>query len=85
MNIKQFRKVHEARPFQGFDIHLTDGRAIPVSHPELLACDLEDETFTVEMPGGEVETIKATMIAAVKPRPPASARHGRQRGQSPEA
>jgi hypothetical protein len=84
MTIEQLRKIHQMRPFQAFDIHLADGRSIPVSHPELLAFSPSDETFAAGMPGGNIETVKASLIASVKPRPPASARRGKQRGQSPE-
>ncbi len=84
MTIEQLRKIHQSRPFQAFDIHLADGRTIPVTHPELLAFSLEDQTFTAAMPGGTIETLEVSLIASAKPRPPASARKGRQRGQSPE-
>jgi hypothetical protein len=42
MNIKALRKAHSERPFQPFDLHVADGRVIPVPHPEFLA----------EFPGG---------------------------------
>jgi len=84
MTIEQLRKIHQTRPFQAFDIHLADGRSIPVSHPELLAFSPSDESFAAGMPGGNIETVNAALIASVKPRPPASARRGKQRGQSSE-
>jgi hypothetical protein len=37
MTIQQVRKLHQAKPFQAFRIHLADGRSFEVSHPELLA------------------------------------------------
>jgi hypothetical protein len=37
MTVDQIRKVHQAKPFQPFRIHLADSRAIDVTHPELLA------------------------------------------------
>jgi hypothetical protein len=55
-----------------------------VSHPELLAFSPADESFAAGMPGGNIETVNASLIASVKPRPPASARKGKQRGQPPE-
>ncbi len=58
MTIEQLRKIHQIRPFQAFDIHLADGRSIPVSHPELLAFSPPDETFAAGMPGGNIETVK---------------------------
>ena len=35
MTDKQFRELCSLRPFQPFDLHMADGRTIPVSHPEL--------------------------------------------------
>jgi hypothetical protein len=84
MTIDQLRKIHQIRPFQAFDIHLADGRSIPVSHPELLMFAATDGTFVAGMPGGNMEIVDASLVASVKPRPPASAWRGKQRGQSPE-
>ncbi len=36
MTIEQIRKLHEARPFQPFRIHMADGRNIDVRRPEIL-------------------------------------------------
>jgi hypothetical protein len=37
MTFEQLRRMHQARPFQPFDIFLADGRSLPVDHPEMLA------------------------------------------------
>jgi hypothetical protein len=37
MTSETLTRLHQARPFQSFDIHLADGRALRVAHPELLA------------------------------------------------
>jgi hypothetical protein len=37
MTLNQLRGMHQARPFQPFDIFLSDGRSVPVKHPEVLA------------------------------------------------
>lgn len=37
MTSETLAKLHAARPFQPFDIHLADGRSLRVPHPELLA------------------------------------------------
>ena len=37
MNIESLRQVHQARPFQPFDLHVADGRTLHVPHPEYLA------------------------------------------------
>jgi hypothetical protein len=47
MTIDQIRKVHQAKPFQQFRIHLADSRAIDVTHPELLAVNEPGRTIIV--------------------------------------
>jgi hypothetical protein len=37
MTSEQLTKIHTARPFQPFRIHLADGRNFEVEHPEFLA------------------------------------------------
>ncbi|MBW3543801.1 MAG: hypothetical protein KY476_26430 [Planctomycetes bacterium] len=37
MTIEQLRRLHEARPFKPFRIHIADGRAFEIRHPEFLA------------------------------------------------
>ncbi len=36
MTIEKIRKVHQARPFQPFALHMADGRSVHVSRPETL-------------------------------------------------
>jgi hypothetical protein len=47
MTIDQVRKLHQARPFQPFRVHLADGRALDVTHPELLAISELGRTVVV--------------------------------------
>jgi hypothetical protein len=47
MTVDQIRKVHQAKPFQPFRIHLADSRAIDVTHPELLAVNEPGRTIIV--------------------------------------
>lgn len=34
---ERLRAVHQAQPFQPFTLHLSDGRSLDVTHPELMA------------------------------------------------
>jgi hypothetical protein len=84
MTIEQLRKMHQARPFQPFDIHLADGRSIPVNHPELLGFSTTGRTIAVGLPDGVIEIVDLLLVTSLKPQPPASGRRGRQRGQAAE-
>jgi hypothetical protein len=82
MTIEQLRQLHQARPFQPFDIHLVDGRTLPVDHPEFLAQSPSGRTIAVGRDDGTIETVDLLLVVSLKPRPPASGRRGRPRGQS---
>ena len=83
MTIEQLSKMHQARPFQPFDIHLADGRTLPVNHPEFLARSPTGRTIAVGHTDGTLEIVDLLLVVSLKPRPESSARRGRQKGQSP--
>ena len=82
MIIEPLREMHRARPFQPFDIHLADGRVLPVEHPEFLAQSPSGRTIGVGHDDGTIETVDLLQVVSLEPHPPASGRRGRQRGQS---
>ncbi len=69
MTIEQLRRVHQARPFQPFDIHLADGRRLPVNHPELLAIAPPGRTIGVGLKDGTIEIVELLRATSIKPRP----------------
>ena len=79
MTIEQLRKLHQARPFQPFDIHLTDGRAIPVEHPEFLSQSLTGRTIGVGVEDGTIEVIDLPLVVSLKRRANGACRSKRSR------
>jgi len=77
MTIDQLRKLHQARPFQAFDIHLADGRSLPVDHPELLAIPPPGRTIGVGLADGTIEIVDLLLVTSLKPRANGSQRRGR--------
>ncbi|MDI6735516.1 MAG: hypothetical protein QME42_04870 [bacterium] len=47
MKIEELRTLYAKRPFCPFVIHLADGQAIPVEHPEFLAIGPEGDPIFV--------------------------------------
>jgi hypothetical protein len=80
MTIEQLRKMHQARPFQPFDIHLADGRAFAVDHPEFLAQSPTGRTIFVGLPDGTLEIIDLLLVTSLKARRN-GARRRRQTGE----
>jgi len=82
MTIEQLREMHQARPFQPFDIYLADGRTLTVDHPEFLSQSRTGRTIAVSKPDDATEIVDLLLVVSLKPRPQSSSRRGRQRGQS---
>ncbi|MHB1422185.1 MAG: hypothetical protein ACYC3I_03095 [Gemmataceae bacterium] len=81
MTIEQLRQLHLARPFQPFDIHLTDGRALSVEHPEFLAQSASGRTIAVSDPDGVLEIVDLLLVVRLEPRANGSSRRGSRRPQ----
>jgi len=79
MTIEQLRQMHQARPFQPFDIHLTDGRTLSMEHPELLAQSATGRTIAVSHPDGVLEIVDLLLVVSLKPRSNGPAPRGRRR------
>lgn len=47
MTLEPIRKLHRARPFVPFVIHLADGRRVKVTHPETLLIPPGDKGRTL--------------------------------------
>jgi hypothetical protein len=80
MTIEQLRDMHRARPFQPFDVHLVDGRTLPVDHPEFLSRSRTGRTIVVSRPDGTIELVDLLLVVSLKPRPRSGPRRGRQSG-----
>ena len=68
MTIDQLRKMHRTVPFQPFEIHLADGRSLPVDHPEVLAIAPPGRTVGVGLADGTVEILDLLLVTSLKPR-----------------
>jgi hypothetical protein len=79
MTIEQLRTMHQARPFEPFDIFLADGRTIGVDHPEFLSQSPAGRTISVGMPDGTHQVIDLLLVTSLKPRPNGAAPSRRSR------
>ena len=80
MTIEQLRKLHQARPFQPFDIFLADGGSLPVEHPEFLAVTPPGRTVGVGLRDGTIEIVDLLLVTSLKPRSNGAKRGPRRRG-----
>jgi hypothetical protein len=77
MTIEQLRKLHLARPFQAFEIHLADSRTLTVEHPETLSQSQTGRTIAVAQPDDTIEIIDLLLVVSIKPM--ANGSHRRRR------
>jgi hypothetical protein len=78
MTIDRLRQMHQARPFRPFDIHLADGRSIPVEHPEFLSQSAGGRTLAVAVPGTDaIEVVDLLLVTSLKQRDSSQPRRGR--------
>jgi len=68
MTIEQLRRLHSARPFHPFDVHLDDGRAVGVEHPEMLLQSQSGRTIAVACPDDTIEIIDLLLVTSLRPR-----------------
>jgi hypothetical protein len=66
MIISKLRRVHRARPFRPFVLHLADGREIQVRHPELLAIDAADNTAYVIWPPTDFQVVELNLVTSIR-------------------
>jgi hypothetical protein len=79
MTIEQLRAMHRAQPFVPFDIHLADGRALTVAHPENLAFAGGGRCVGVGRSDGVIETVDLLLVTSLEPHGNGSPRRGRSR------
>jgi hypothetical protein len=66
MTIEHLRQAHLRRPFQPFDINLSDGRSLPVEHPEFLSQSPTGRTVSVGLADGSHEIVDLLLVTSLR-------------------
>ena len=69
MTIQALQELLRARPFRPFNIHLADGRSLPVDHPEFVGQAPLGRTIGVGLANGAIEIVDLLLVTSLKPRP----------------
>lgn len=69
MRLDDLKEVKGRRPFEPFEIHLADGRAIPVGHPDALAWEGPDfaPVLYIVLGRGRWEVVNFAAITSLSP------------------
>jgi len=73
MTIEQMRQMYQAQPFQPFDIHLADGRSVPVLHREFMISSPSGRTVIVYQPDDSFNIIDLLLVTDLEVKAPAAA------------
>ena len=66
MTVRQLFDARDAKPFRPFVIHLADGRALEVQHPEFLGIAPKERTAIVYERDDSREVIDIDLVTSVR-------------------
>lgn len=71
MKLKTLRQVRDMTPFQPFEVHLSDGRAIPVITADHLFFLPDSDEFILVSPDGSLHILDLSQITSITRKPKA--------------
>ncbi len=71
MTLEELRRVSNAQPFCPFVLHLTDGRAVPVLHPEIVVAVPSGQTILVHQADDTIDIIDLPQVTRLELKPAA--------------
>jgi len=63
---ERLRAVHQAQPFLPFTLHMSDGRSLKVTHPELLAVAPTERYAVLILPDESTHFIDILLISDIE-------------------
>jgi hypothetical protein len=63
------RELRDGTPFQPFEIHLADGRALRVVTPDHLMISPTNQEFALYQPDGTLNVVDASLITSITRKP----------------
>jgi hypothetical protein len=76
MTVEQMKNVHGARPFRPFTIHMGDGRAFRVDHPEFLSRSQSGRTIVMHEPEEGLSILDMLLVTELEVHPPVQPSRG---------
>lgn len=65
MTIEQLQAVYNARPFRPFELHLGDGRSIPVQHRDFMMTVPRGRTIVVAETDGRLHILDLLLVTDI--------------------
>ena len=70
MESSSIRRLVDAAPFRPFEIHLADGRSIPVHYREFIMISPADIDFVVYQPDGGIDIAATNLVTGLQLKTP---------------
>ena len=80
MTIEQVRNFYNAQRFKPFEMHLADGRSIPVYHREFIMSVPSGRTIVVCQPDDTLNVIDLLLVTDLEIKPATNGAGKRRRG-----
>jgi hypothetical protein len=74
MTTEQLKGMLRASPFQPFDVHLADGRALTVGHPKLVLVTPGGRTVGIAIDENAIEIVDLLLVTSLRPKANGAAR-----------
>ncbi len=74
MTIQQLRAAHKATPFQPFTVHMADGRAFHVPHPDFLFMSPTGRTVIICQEDDEFSILDLLLMTEIQKLPAESSK-----------
>ncbi|MEM6329836.1 MAG: hypothetical protein AAF790_06260 [Planctomycetota bacterium] len=74
MTIDRIREAYNAAPFKPFNLHLADGRSIPVKHRDFMMAPPKGRRVVVAQPDGSLNIIDLLQVTDIELAPPKNGR-----------
>ena len=79
MTGKEIRKLCEATSFEPFRVHMANGKAVDIPHPEFMLISRSGRRLIVDMPDDTFEIVNLSLVTSVETLPKNGARRPRRR------
>jgi hypothetical protein len=82
MTIEKVKELYDAQPFRPFDIHLADGRKIPVVHRDFIMSAPSGRTLYVSQPDDTLNIIDLLLVTDLEVKPTRNGARSERRRRS---
>jgi hypothetical protein len=66
MTIQQLRAAHRAAPFRQFRVHMADGRAFPIPHPDFLSMSPTGRTVIIYQENDDFSILDLLLMTEIE-------------------